>query len=120
MIDQNAETKLTKFFELNRHIHTFIASGNQGNHLILHYIDLPHHYKWDVKNNILQRRQRKVKVYGMVNMVHVNIKLFYLYLLLTHVEAPTLFDDLFCFQNTVHPTYKAACIARRLLQDDVE
>ena len=33
--DQNAETKLTKFFELNRHICALIASGNQDNHMLL-------------------------------------------------------------------------------------
>ena len=120
VIDQNTETKLTKFFELNRHIRALIASGNQGNHLLLRYMDLPLHYKWDVKNNTWQRRQRKVKVFGRVNMVPIGTELFYLRLLLTHVEAPTSFDDLFCFQNTVHPTYKAACIARGLLQDDAE
>ena len=53
-------------------------------------------------------------------MVPVGTELFYLHLLLTHVGAPTSFDDLFCFQNTVHPTYKAACIAGGLLQDDAE
>ena len=35
VIDQNAETKLTKFFELNRHVCALIASGNQSNHLLL-------------------------------------------------------------------------------------
>ena len=52
VIDQNAKTKLTKFFELNRRIGALIASGNQGNHLLLEYMDLPLHHKWDVKNNI--------------------------------------------------------------------
>ena len=60
--------------------------------------------------DIWQKRQRKVKVFGRVNMVPVGTKLFYLHLLLTHLEAPTSFDDLFCFQNMVHPTYIAACI----------
>ena len=31
-----------------------------------------------------------------------------------------LFNDLFYFQNMVHPTYKATCIVRGLCQDDVE
>jgi len=62
-----------------------------------------------------EKRQCKLKVFGRVNMVPLGFELFYLRLLLTHVEAPTLFDELFCFQNTVHPTYKVACIARGLL-----
>ncbi|XP_073394992.1 uncharacterized protein [Physcomitrium patens] len=56
VIDQNAETKLTKFFELNCHIRALIASGNQGNHMLLRYMDLPLYYKWDVKNNVWERR----------------------------------------------------------------
>jgi len=67
-----------------------------------------------------KRRQRKVKVFGRVNMVPVGTKLFYLRLLLTHIEAPTSFDDLFYFQDIVHPTYKVACIAKGLLQDDAK
>ena len=53
-------------------------------------------------------------------MVSIGTKVFYLRLLLTHVEAPTSFKDLLCFRDTVYPTYKAACIARGLLQDDSE
>ena len=120
VIDQNAETKLTKFFELNRHIRALIASGNQGNHMLLRYMDLPLHYKWDVKNNMWERRQRKIKVFGRINMVPMGTEVFYLRLLLTHVEAPTSFEDLLSFNSIVHPTYKAACIARGLLQDDTE
>ena len=52
VIDQNAETKLTKFFELNCRIRALIASGNQGNHMLLRYMDLPFYCKWDVKNNM--------------------------------------------------------------------
>jgi hypothetical protein len=120
VIDQNAETKLTKFFELNRRIRALIASGNQGNHILLRYMDLPLHYKWDVRNNMWERRQRNIKVFGRINMVPVGTEVFYLRLLLTHVEAPTSFEDLLCFHDVVYPTYKAACIARGLLEDDTE
>nr|PNR35899.1 hypothetical protein PHYPA_021749 [Physcomitrium patens] len=120
VIDQNAETKLTKFFELNCHIRALIASGNQGIHMLLRYMDLPLYYKWDVKNNMWERRVRKIKVFGRINMVPIGTEVFYLRLLLTHVEAPTSFEDLLCFHDIVHPMYKAACIARGLLQDDSE
>ena len=53
-------------------------------------------------------------------MVPIGTEVFYLRLLLTHVEAPTSFEDLLCYNDIVHPTYKAACIARGLLQDDSE
>ena len=83
-------------------------------------MDLSLYYNWDVKNNTWQRRQRKVNFFDMVNMVPVGTELFYLHLLLTHVEVPTSFDGLFCFQNTVDPTYKVVYITRGLLQDDAE
>jgi len=67
-----------------------------------------------------KKRQCKAKVFGRVNMVLIGIELFYLRSLLIHVEAPTLFDDLFCFQNTVHPTYKVSCFVRGLLQNNIE
>ena len=83
-------------------------------------MDLSLYYKWDVKNNMWERRLRKIKVFGRINMVPVGTEVFYLRLLLTHVEAPTSFEDLLSFNDVVHPTYKAACIARGLLQDDSE
>ena len=76
VIDQNVETKLTKFFELNCRIRALIASGNQGNHILLRYMDLPLHYKWDVRNNMWERRQRKIKVFGKINMVPVGTEVF--------------------------------------------
>ena len=53
-------------------------------------------------------------------MVPIGTKVLYLRLLLTHVKARTSFEDLLCYNDIVHPTYKAACIARGLLQDDSE
>ena len=120
MIDQNAETKLTKFFELNCHIRALIASDNQGNHMLLCYMDLLLYYKWDVKNNMWERRLRKIKVFGRINMVPIGTEVFYLRLLLTHVKTPISFEDLLRYNDIVHPKYKAACIIRGLLQDDSE
>jgi len=45
VIDQNTEIKLTKIFELNRCIRALIAFGNQNNHMLFQYMDLPLHYK---------------------------------------------------------------------------
>ena len=70
------------------------------------YKDLQLYYKWDVKNNMWKRRLHKIKVFGRINMVPIGTKVFYLRLLLTHVEAPTSFEDLLCYNDIVHPTYK--------------
>jgi hypothetical protein len=51
---------------------------------------------------------------------------YYLRVLLTHVARATCFEDLRTTHRThtpttvVHPTFKAACLARGLLQDDAE
>ena len=45
---------------------------------------------------------------------------FYLQLLLTVVKGPTSFKDLCTFSDITYPTFKAACLARGLLEDDSE
>jgi DNA replication protein DnaC len=45
---------------------------------------------------------------------------FYLCLLLTTVPGATSFEYLRTFEGTLHPTFKDACIARGLLEDDSE
>jgi len=82
-------------------------------------MDLPLHYRWDVKN-MWVKKQRNVKVFGRINMVPIGTEIFYLRLLLTYIEAPTSFEDLLHFCDTIYPTYKSICIARGLLQDDIE
>jgi hypothetical protein len=53
-------------------------------------------------------------------------KCYYLQVLLTHIAGATCFEDLRTthWPHTptivVHPTFKAACLARGLLQDDAE
>ena len=45
---------------------------------------------------------------------------FYLRLLLTAVAGATSFEDLRSFENHLYPTFREACIARGLLEDDNE
>lgn len=47
-------------------------------------------------------------------------ELFYLRLLLTEFRGPTSFEDLWTFQGVLSETFKGACIARGLLEDDGE
>jgi hypothetical protein len=53
-------------------------------------------------------------------------KCYYLQVLLTHIAGATCFEDLRTTHwphtptTVVHPTFKAACLARGLLQDDAE
>ena len=45
---------------------------------------------------------------------------FYLRLLLTCVRGATSFEDLYTFEGVHHPSFREACIARGLLEDDRE
>ncbi|CAM9308372.1 unnamed protein product [Heterosigma akashiwo] len=44
--------------------------------------------------------------------------LFYLRLLLLHVQEPTSFDDLLTFNSSINSTFQDACIARGIMQSD--
>ena len=45
---------------------------------------------------------------------------YYLRLLLTSVKSSTSFDDLCIFQGVLAPSFREACLARGLLQNDQE
>ena len=53
-----------------------------------------------------------MKVFGRKSMILVSTKIFYLHLLLTHVEALISFDNILHFYDVIYPTYKTICIAR--------
>lgn len=83
--------------------------------MFFRYMDFLFYYKWDVKNNMWERRVRKIKVFGRINMVFIGTEVFYLRLLLIYVEVLILFEDLFCFYDIVYLTYKVVCIVRGFL-----
>jgi hypothetical protein len=45
---------------------------------------------------------------------------FYLHTLLTIIKGAKSWEDLRTFEGHLYPTYKAACLARGLLEDDGE
>mmetsp|Transcript_13935 Transcript_13935/g.25805 ORF Transcript_13935/g.25805 Transcript_13935/m.25805 type:complete len:831 (-) Transcript_13935:1923-4415(-) len=108
------ETKLTQFFAL---------CSETGPHAefarTLTYQDLPLHFCW--ADNRWKPRARNLKVIGRVYTVSIREgERFYLRLLLTQVAGPTSFEHLRTVNGVLHPTFKDACVASSLIEDDTE
>jgi hypothetical protein len=104
------------------------------------YPDYPEIVVWNKSKKVWHLRKRVVGRRGAGRNNHVTLgtvgrmyfvqplegKRYYLRVLLTHVVGATCFKDLRTTHRPhtpttiVHPTFKATCLARGLLQDDVE
>ncbi|XP_043474431.1 uncharacterized protein LOC122506366 [Leptopilina heterotoma] len=97
---------------------------------LLLYHEVPSYYTFDKQRRIFSRRKRgesvsghlgvfKDSAIGRVYTIHPNnSECFHLRLLLQHIRGPTSFESLRTIRGEVHPTYKAACKALGLLEDD--
>ena len=104
-------TSLTAFFNFNR---------NTPSEQPTAYIDFPKTHVYTKRRNAWTPRQRGYAV-GRMFFVHPSGgELYFLRLLLNTVRGPTSFKDLRTIDGQVHPTFKAACVALGLLQDDEE
>lgn len=113
------KTTLTSFFELCR-FDDFAKT--------LLYCEVPAYYVWN--NNKFERRKRGANVdgwpgvkkehaLGRVYTVHPNnTECYHLRLLLHEVRGPTSFESLRTINGVVQPTFKSACKALGLLEDD--
>jgi len=104
------------------------------------YPDYPEIVVWSKSKKTWHLRKRVVGRQGAGRNNHVTLgtmgrmyfvqpsegERYYLRILFTHVIGATCFEDIktthrpHTFTTIVHPTFKAACLARGLLQDDVE
>ncbi|CAF4947498.1 unnamed protein product [Pieris macdunnoughi] len=115
------KTTLTAFFELC--IRDEFART-------LMYAEVPRYYTWDATRKTWKRRIQGTSVQnwpgvksgdalGRVYTVHVtNMECFCLRMLLHHVRGPTSFNDLKKYNNQEFSTFREACEARGLLEDD--
>lgn len=105
------KTMLTGWFELNKQD---LPSNPQQ----FKYIDIPYHYTWN-KKEWKERVQDGNKVIS--RMYHINPnqgELFYLRTLLLHVTGCISFQCIRSYNGVVYPSFKSACVARNLLEDD--
>ncbi|GJW89245.1 hypothetical protein Tco_0164585 [Tanacetum coccineum] len=105
------ETKFIQWMELNK-TDTFART--------LLYAEIPKFYVWNSEKRIWTRRQRGFSL-GRIHHVPPSWgELFYLRVLLNKVIGPEEWSDLRKYDDVVYPTYRDACYARGLLQDDKE
>ena len=106
------KTTLTEFFEACRR--------EIGNARCLLYIDMPAHFIWDATAKEWRVRRRGCSIGRMPIASPQSGDRFFLRILLCHVRGPTSFSDLRTVNRLVYPTFRAACQARGLINDDQE
>jgi hypothetical protein len=108
---QNKDTQLMGWFKANQSI-------PEANDCL--YQDFPQRFVWVTEDRRWKVRQSKFAI-GRMTFVHPSSgERFYLRTLLTIVKGAKDWDDLKRFDGILYPTYKAACLARGLLEDDGE
>lgn len=112
------ETPLTAWFRHNE------ENSDQPIERQFLYTDFPGHYIFDEKAkkwNPRKRSQGDFRAVGRVHTVHPSAgDLFYLRILLhkPHAKGKRSFADLRTVDNVEHDSFKSACLALGLLQDD--
>ena len=117
---RSKNTPLMGYFDINANALDYEEQNDIQGIREIKYEDFPERFVWSVQHHVWTVRQRGFQIGRMVS-VHPNTgngDLFYLRLLLKNKAGATSFDDLKTVDTTIHPTFKAACIALELLADD--
>ena len=86
----------------------------------LTYQEFPQHYVWNKQAKMWTRRKRGCSI-GRMYFASPNLgERFYLRLLLTVVKGPISFENMRTVDGVIYESFKAACVARGLLEDDEE
>ncbi|XP_044596943.1 uncharacterized protein LOC123273567 [Cotesia glomerata] len=103
------KTTLTAFFELCNRADDFGAFART-----LHYSQVPRYFTWTQTKTWMPRKQGSPV--AAFNPRHTEC--FYLRLLLVNVTGPLSFQDIPKVNGQQYPSYKDACLAFGLLEDD--
>ena len=105
------ETKFLQWMELNK-TDTFART--------LLYVEIPKFYVWNAQKRIWTLRKRGESL-GRIHHVPPSWgEYFYLRVLLNKVRGAQSFEEIRTYLDVEYPTYRDACYARGLLQDDKE
>ncbi|KAK9051315.1 hypothetical protein SSX86_027942 [Deinandra increscens subsp. villosa] len=86
----------------------------------LTYVEFPTKFVWVLDRRSWQPRKQGFSL-GRIHSVSPSLgELYFLRILLNKVKGPTSFEDIRTFNGVVHPTFRDACYARGLLDDDRE
>ena len=87
----------------------------------LKYSEVVDDFTWQDQPRRWKLRTNRSKTIGRMYSVHPSAgERFYLRLLLITVPGPTSFEDLRTHDGIVHPTFRDACVARGLTEDNQE
>ncbi|XP_027171551.1 uncharacterized protein LOC113771129 [Coffea eugenioides] len=106
-----SKTMLTEFFKMNK------ANGTAKT-LKCIYREFPEHFVWSFKFKAWTERKRKRAIGRLVTVSPHEGERYYLRLLLTHVRAPTSFDNLLNVDGKKMNCFRDAALGLGLLQSD--
>ncbi|GJX76229.1 uncharacterized protein Tco_0323040 [Tanacetum coccineum] len=86
----------------------------------LTYAEFPTKFVWIAQKRIWQERKRGYAVGRIHNVPRSVGDAYYLRVLLNKVKGPTSWDKLYEYDDIIHPSFRDACFARGLLDDDRE
>jgi hypothetical protein len=98
----------------------FVANERHENARSLTYPDFPSEWRWDEKKILWEHRQHHGKI-GRIHFVHPSIgERYYVRMLLMVVKGAQNYESLQTYDLILHSTFKEACIAHGLLEDEQE